>query len=799
MKKKWIKFLTPLLILLLPWCCLATNDQHHIQVRYVKEALIITNQSTNIFNLASASIDFDYFGHVQKLATADRIQNEMKLIYSEQPGHPGTKHYSIQFDKKKAIIIKPQQSFKLVMVTDKKDQPHDLQIKAPTPVNVTVNVKNENWVTTISICNKSGQTIPLTDLEFSFNYARTMPTNIWGSPWVGWRLADQSGSQVLLIGGTPWSPSFPNDPDCSNPLTLNFNAAPSDPLPTGPFVFKAEGGVAPEKGSLNVELGAAPASGLANPSLTVSGPGTNQERSIAWGSTWRVPNLDAGSYTVTGTSVTSGGTSYTVDPVSVSINNGQTATARLNYKSGQTQTGSVTVNLTNAPSAEVPVTLTGRNNTYNRTATNGTVWTLPADTYTVSSSITGYTTTINPNPLVVPTNKTLGLTYTQESTGTAGSRTINFVNQCPFPVWFGFISGATPNRAGGTCNSDADCYPGSTCVNRGGGSNQCFWKTPVPSNGNFRLAPNGGNNSVLLPYVETPMNAVYSGAAAGRTNCTASGCETADCGAGEGGCPAGRGFDQPSSQIEFTLQTNALDYYNLSAVNGMNLPVSMQPTNASYNQEQPYVCGHPGNPIARGRIGACSWEFSPPLIEYYKVREGGRACSSRSDCSGDEYCGLSFNPGKSPLLQKTCGKLIGYWNANQICAVQRSYGAPFNCNEQLPAPNEAYRMFNLLGCAPIPSCYQPNTGSGCCGCVDWDKLGIPIPPAPYTEQCKSSNPFWVSRVRPGLEWVKRGCPTIYTYPYDDMSSTFVCRVNKEGINSTNYTITFCPGGKTAGL
>lgn len=40
--------------------------------------------------------------------------------------------------------------------------------------------------------------------------------------------------------------------------------------------------------------------------------------------------------------------------------------------------------------------------------------------------------------------------------------------------------------------------------------------------------------------------------------------------------------------------------------------------------------------------------------------------------------------------------------------------------------------------------------------------------------------------------MKKACPTAYTYPYDDMSSTFTCKNVIDGVNSVNYEITFCP-------
>jgi Thaumatin family len=90
------------------------------------------------------------------------------------------------------------------------------------------------------------------------------------------------------------------------------------------------------------------------------------------------------------------------------------------------------------------------------------------------------------------------------------------------------------------------------------------------------------------------------------------------------------------------------------------------------------------------------------------------------------------------------------------------------------------------------SCYTQGAGPTCCGCADWADLGLKIPPPPDTDRCISKNPAWVDRVQNTLFWLKKGCPTAYTYPYDDMSSTFVCKNMVNQMNLVNYQITFCP-------
>lgn len=385
-----------------------------------------------------------------------------------------------------------------------------------------------------------------------------------------------------------------------------------------------------------------------------------------------------------------------------------------------------------------------------------------------------------------------------------GQRTITFFNKCSFPVWFGFISGATASKNGGICQSDNDCRSGSVCVSRGSASNYCFWRNPAPADGQFRLEPYIGTNSVHIPIYNNEDASIWSGASAGRTNCNAVNCETADCGAGEGSCPSGRGFMQPATQAEFTFGKWSPDYYDVEVINGINLPIEMIPTfmaetkNITKNGcDDPYFCGAPGALHPVSQVGRCKWDLTPPSNDYKWVSIGGSNCRTDTDCN-NEICGLSWSPARNPHFQKTCGRLLGYWTANQVCAMDASY-TPFGCTERLPAPQQNLDRRNLYGCTQIGSCYQNGANNTCCGCANWDQIGVSVPASPYTKQCNNSNVNWVTWVQPTLKWLKLACPTVYTYPYDDMSSTFICSQLKEGINKVDYTITFCPGGQTAGI
>jgi hypothetical protein len=376
------------------------------------------------------------------------------------------------------------------------------------------------------------------------------------------------------------------------------------------------------------------------------------------------------------------------------------------------------------------------------------------------------------------------------------TRTINFVNNCTYPVWFGLSGGGAQSKLTGTlCNSDSDCYAGSGCFQTGT-IKQCFWINPQPSNGNYQLAENGGTSQVTIPIYNDGMQFIWSGVISGRTNCTATSCETADCGGGTGACLPSQGFAQPATQAEFTFSLSALDFYDVEIINGVTVPISISPNltaaeKAKYKDSNPYSCGSPGAMTPSSPLlGACTWKFTPPSNDYRWVTQGGTACSVDTNCHSPSVCGVSFNPGNSSLFQKTCGTLIGYWTADQICGIDRNYGAPFNCSQSIPQDN--FTLWNLYACIGNSSCYAAAAGTDCCGCVNWDRIGITVPPSPYTQQCVNVNPYWTTYSQPTLTWLKSACPTAYVYPFDDLSSTFTCSNVQNNINTMNYTITYCP-------
>jgi hypothetical protein len=98
---------------------------------------------------------------------------------------------------------------------------------------------------------------------------------------------------------------------------------------------------------------------------------------------------------------------------------------------------------------------------------------------------------------------------------------------------------------------------------------------PVPEGGGFRLDA-GQSRTITLPAGR------WTGRFWGRTGCTAAGiCETGDCG-GKLMCGGSTG-KTPATLAEFTLGAGAdPDFYDLSLVDGYNLPMAIAPLEGTY-------------------------------------------------------------------------------------------------------------------------------------------------------------------------------------------------------------------------
>jgi hypothetical protein len=521
----------------------------------------------------------------------------------------------------------------------------------------------------------------------------------------------------------------------------------------------------------------------------------------------------------------------------------------------------VTLELLNAPIESVAVCLNGSYTISNGSSCSYTAESTPVKVDNAFSTNKGYCSFSASNPLCVFQINNVNIGYVSNESPTyisvgvpAGSgikppiltvrvenptpqnRTITVKNNCPITVYAGISGGAT--AAASTCPN------GSTISSSDG---KCYWNNPVPSNNEYKLIPNASTSFTIQSLGQDAGGAIWSGGVSARIlkdgkwiigNCSQITNSTS------GACDATKGFDNPQSTAEFTLLANSADTYDITLINGVVVPISMKVKNGVVDPANPYTNGTAGDVSAKSgtqySLLASTWSFSPPTSTitaytstdsntYYNYVSGsvttGTSCSQDSTCPSNQVCGYpddAIRTGSTtPNYARICGYRLGYLTPAALAALNPNANntAPFGFNQTLyPGPKSASTPYPNLNNSPLMSFYQCNglqESSGyqpqtvypnACGCVNWaSNIATPTSQCVGTESTSYTstttgigfNTAWIKEVLPRITWVKQGCPTCYSYQFDDMSSTFTgfATVNNNPANGANYTITFCPGGK----
>ena len=364
-------------------------------------------------------------------------------------------------------------------------------------------------------------------------------------------------------------------------------------------------------------------------------------------------------------------------------------------------------------------------------------------------------------------------------------RTLTITNNCPVTYWFLPTAGAAPFSSPSLshCSSSFDCIAGSSCLLSPGPA-LCFWDPPTSSRASFHIPP---SSSTLLtfPFIDNGHDVHWSGnlGFCQRGTCGPFPAADTDEVCRDGGCGVYAG---PANTVEWTWSKTGTDYYDVSNIAGVNVPLSFGPTPSTQLTHplaaSPYTCGTPGSPSSPY---PCSWRFEPPTPFHQWTTASGLPCAADIDCPSPFVCGLTNSPGAESQWSLQCGERLGYWSANSACAAGVDVaGSPFDCSGEVDV---------LTRCGGgIGSCYQPAATPDCCGCADWHAVLGAASVASTTAACVSTNPAWTERVLPQLVWLKAGAPSAYTYPYDDMSSTFICSAKDGHLNHVDYQVTLCP-------
>lgn len=391
---------------------------------------------------------------------------------------------------------------------------------------------------------------------------------------------------------------------------------------------------------------------------------------------------------------------------------------------------------------------------------------------------------------------------------TSALHTVMFVNQCNQNVWYEF--------ANGTGVHSPDPTP----------QNQRKF-----SDYQMNLQVKGAAPSTkVLSFSEYINGNIY-----GRTQCMQSAgyCQTASCeivsqANNDWACKPDKGVTGPATLLE-EYMPNAVDsdgVYDVTVINGLNIPAEMKslaPTSSDL-----FGCGQAAGatiqPAGGGTpttsLGACSWSFSPPTTgineaaNFIWVTPGADdGCTDSTPCGTGLYCGMAYASvtavnGGLPPINRRCGAFLGYWQVGDYVV----YPSPSDWGTHDLYTNYSLDTNLILGPTGYPygtiggtqtkykdiyTCPIPtSTGSlstgynsgnkNVCGCHQWTMTASSSP-------CAEDNADWESIVYPQMSWIKDGCPTAYTYQFDDKSVSFTCQIPKQ---KTSYQITYCPGGKT---
>jgi|GEM_PF-5967413 len=447
------------------------------------------------------------------------------------------------------------------------------------------------------------------------------------------------------------------------------------------------------------------------------------------------------------------------------------------------------------------------------------------------------------------------------------TRTITFKNFCTEKIWVAITPSYIPgnNKA---CSSDSDCLRGASCLGA-----QCVYPISLPEGGSddnaWSLAAFNPDNpddpatkstmhvtlQYSVPDPANPANAVYQYVAnfGARTGCQSiidgDGksqliCQTGQCTTDQNGtCVSG--MRNPSTHAEITLNQSNVDFYDMSFVNGVNVPIGISPDNDPapvdpYGQNPLFWCGKSGFKDARGdyytslsdatNLIGCQWIFQPPSTPVYQgyassvfytlvTYTGNVQCHSDAECNALERCG--FSPDDMDNNQQAvplCGTPVAYTVPANVCGSPYNQGAilakqAFGCYSK-PGDLAAFKMQAYAMCAlppnappgitAPPTCYVGATkipDPECCGCINWQsKL-----PLGSNETCRvgyaigADANFWQINIRDKVSWLADNCLAGYAYQYDDVHSTFVCssvvQPTADNPNQLNYTVTFCPDGQ----
>lgn len=373
---------------------------------------------------------------------------------------------------------------------------------------------------------------------------------------------------------------------------------------------------------------------------------------------------------------------------------------------------------------------------------------------------------------------------------------------------------------------------------------------PGKSGSPYKIAAKGGKISIGISKAsQSPGGVYWSGNFFGRTNCdSVNGCDINCNNNNDGGaCGPGTGPNPGIATLaELTFQKPPNpDYYDVSIINGANFAVEFGPASASGKAKNGYACGTAGSLAGNqgwkgsslSNLPAATWQMAPtaqsfpagttlpagssPGIFYRYIASSGSgtSCTADSACTtAGEVCGYTaaaINNGASSTYQTTCGPQIAWVTANSIWGFNPSTTtntAPFGFQYSDQNPSSIWQKTdNQTSVGNYQLCnnntYSAYQAQGAnptllaCGGVMWGATQATLPTGNPTtnvgqqithvsQPALTASANWLNYVLPTIAWLKTACPTCYTYPFDDMSSTFTCAAKQASRGVLKYAVIF---------
>ncbi len=456
----------------------------------------------------------------------------------------------------------------------------------------------------------------------------------------------------------------------------------------------------------------------------------------------------------------------------------------------------------------------------------------------------------------------------------ATRRAVTFTNRSSQPIFVGitggaasaYISPATPSvvpgpasanlkpGAGSLCgpsNPRAACPIGTSCIQGGSAPStdisntpfNCYYDQKTPTNG-YQLAAGSGSTTFEISGSSlSPSGIIWSGNFYGRTGCdpVTGKCENATCAGKAQGLACGPGTG-PSPGVntlaELTFQAYpAVDFYDVSIINGVNFAAQFGPTNVAASATDPYACstagslidqngGYPGTAGNVLGLPAANWTLAPTLASsfppgvtvtgdassYFRVVSpsagSAKVCARDLDCTGavDTTCGFSMTSvitGTATFASsdRRCGKPVAWMSADAIWGFNATAtnSAPFafqttwsnglggtvSVGDLQLCVNKTYSAYTANGSSSGTPAFPIQPIALACGGVMWGATQSTLPPqnplgnaglnlTRPSQDVLTANANWLNYVLPTIKWLKQACPTCYTYPFDDPTSTFTC-------------------------